>query len=305
MHIALKVDVDTYRGTLEGVPALLRLFDEYQVRATFLFSLGPDHTGRALRRLFRPGFLQKVRRTSVASNYGLKTLMYGTLLPGPHIGRKAGEVMRSVAEAGHEVGIHCYDHVRWQDFVAHQDETWTRRELGRAAEAFQQVFGRPARVHGAAGWQLNPHLLALEQEMGFRYASDVRGKSIFYPELQGVVSRCPQIPTTLPTLDELIGRDGITEENVHEHVYSASLHLRPHGHVYTLHAELEGMRLLPVMEKLLVMWKSFEGEVCALEDTFNAIDQDAIPTHRIGWGEIEGRSGHLAMQSVAIEREGV
>lgn len=302
MHIALKVDVDTYRGTLEGVPALLRLFDEYQVRATFLFSLGPDHTGRALRRVFRPGFLRKVRRTSVASNYGLKTLLYGTLLPGPHIGRKAGDVMRAVAEAGHEVGIHCYDHVRWQDFVAHKDAAWTRRELERAAEAFQQVFGRPALVHGAAGWQLNPHLLALEQEMGFRYASDVRGKSIFYPELQGVVSRCPQIPTTLPTLDELIGRDGVTEENVHEYVYSASLHLLPQGHVYTLHAELEGMRLLPVMEKLLVMWKSFEGEVCALEDTFNAIDQDAIPTHHIGWCEIEGRSGHLAMQSVALER---
>jgi undecaprenyl phosphate-alpha-L-ara4FN deformylase len=79
MQVALKVDVDTLRGTQEGVPELLRLFDQYQVRATFLFSLGPDHTGRALRRVFRPGFLAKVRRTSVASHYGLKTLMYGTL----------------------------------------------------------------------------------------------------------------------------------------------------------------------------------------------------------------------------------
>ena len=301
MHISLKVDVDTYRGTLEGVPALLRLFDEYQVRATFLFSLGPDHTGRALRRVFRPGFLKKVQRTSVTSHYGLKTLMYGTLLPGPHIGRKAGGVMRSVAEAGHEVGIHCYDHVRWQDFVAHRDAAWTRRELMRAAESFEEVFGRPARVHGAAGWQLNPHLLALEEEMGFRYASDVRGKRVFLPVLQGVESSCPQIPTTLPTLDELIGREGITQENVHEYVYAESLHLLPQGHVYTLHAELEGMRLLPVMERLLIMWKSQEGEVCALEDTFNALDLSTIPRHHVGWGEIGGRSGHLAMQGLAVD----
>ena len=46
-------------------------------------------TGRALRRVFRPGFLSKVKRTSVISHYGIKTLMYGTLLPGPHIGRVA------------------------------------------------------------------------------------------------------------------------------------------------------------------------------------------------------------------------
>lgn len=251
--------MDTYRGTLEGVPALLRLFDEFQIRATFLFSLGPDHTGRALRRVFRPGFLSKVRRTSVASNYGLKTLLYGVLLPGPHIGRKAGDILRSVAEAGHEVGIHCHDHVRWQDFVAGRDAIWTRREMMSAGSVFQQVFCRPARVHGAAGWQLNSHALAIEDEMGFTHASDVRGRYPFLPVFQGVESRCVQIPTTLPTLDELIGRDGIDSGNVHEYVYADSLRILPYGHVYTLHAELEGMQLLPVMRRLLTMWQSQGG----------------------------------------------
>ena len=301
MRIALKVDVDTYRGTLEGVPALLRLFDRYQVRATFLFSLGPDHTGRALRRVLRPGFLKKVRRTSVASHYGFKTLMYGVLLPGPHIGRRAGPLMRSVADAGHEVGIHCYDHVRWQDFVAQRGEAWTRREMQRAAEAFQAVFGQSARVHGAAGWQLNPHTLSLEEELGFRYASDVRGESAFLPVFDGVVSGCPQIPTTLPTLDELIGRDGITRDNVHERVHSESLHQLPHGHVYTLHAELEGMQLLPVMEKLLGHWKRDGGELCALEETYKLLVPSELPRHRIDWGRVDGRSGRLAVQGARVD----
>ena len=301
MRISLKVDVDTYRGTLEGVPALLRLFDRHQVRATFLFSLGPDHTGRALRRVLRPGFLKKVRRTSVASHYGFKTLMYGVLLPGPHIGRRAGALMRSVADAGHEVGIHCYDHVRWQDFVAQRDAAWTRREMQRAADAFQAVFGRPARVHGAAGWQLNPHTLSLEEELGFPYASDVRGESAFFPVFEGVESRCLQIPTTLPTLDELIGRDGITQENVHKHVYFESLRQLPGGHVYTLHAELEGMQLLPVMEKLLELWKKDEAELCTLEDHYSSLDTSALPRHRIEWGRVEGRSGRLAVQGLRVD----
>ena len=49
-RIALKVDVDTLRGTREGVPRLLDLMARHRARGTFLFSLGPDHTGWALRR---------------------------------------------------------------------------------------------------------------------------------------------------------------------------------------------------------------------------------------------------------------
>ena len=94
--LTLKVDVDTYRGTREGVPNLLRLLSAHQADATFLFSLGPDHTGWALRRALRPGFFQKVSRTSVVEHYGLKTLMYGVLLPAPDIGRDCAAQMRSV-----------------------------------------------------------------------------------------------------------------------------------------------------------------------------------------------------------------
>ncbi|KAA8109758.1 4-deoxy-4-formamido-L-arabinose-phosphoundecaprenol deformylase, partial [Salmonella enterica subsp. enterica serovar Lubbock] len=94
--IVLKIDVDTLRGTREGVPNLARMLREHEAGATFLFSLGPDHTGWALRRAFRPGFLKKVSRTSVVEHYGFRTLMYGVLLPGPDIGRKAAAEMRAI-----------------------------------------------------------------------------------------------------------------------------------------------------------------------------------------------------------------
>ena len=95
-QLAIKIDVDTDRGTREGVPALAALLTRHQVPATFLFSLGPDNTGRAIRRIFRPGFFSKVSRTSVVSTYGLRTLMNGVVLPGPHIARKNRNVMKLV-----------------------------------------------------------------------------------------------------------------------------------------------------------------------------------------------------------------
>ncbi|XLM21240.1 4-deoxy-4-formamido-L-arabinose-phosphoundecaprenol deformylase, partial [Chromobacterium piscinae] len=84
----MKIDVDTWRGTREGVPRLMEALRRHQAGATFLFSLGPDHTGRAIKRVFRPGFLSKVSRTSVVEHYGIRTLLYGTVLPGPDIGRR-------------------------------------------------------------------------------------------------------------------------------------------------------------------------------------------------------------------------
>src|SRR5665647_3682757 len=120
-QLALKIDVDTYRGTREGVPRLVEVLQRYNAQATFFFSLGPDHTGRAIKRVFRPGFLGKVSRTSVVEHYGIKTLLYGTLLPSPDIGKKCADIMRGVRDAGFEVGIHCFDHIRWQDYVADKD----------------------------------------------------------------------------------------------------------------------------------------------------------------------------------------
>src|SRR5258706_12269195 len=90
MQIALKVDVDTLRGTREGVPALVRTLQGSGAGATFLFSLGPDHTGRAIRRVFRRGFLSKVSRTSVLEHYGLPLPLYGALPPGPDSGAPPG-----------------------------------------------------------------------------------------------------------------------------------------------------------------------------------------------------------------------
>src|ERR1700692_3770300 len=208
-RIGLKVDVDTLRGTREGVPRLLALFKRHGADATFYFSVGPDHTGRAMRRVFRKGFAQKIARTSVLKQYGLKTLLYGVLLPGPDIGRSSGKVLRSVNDAGFEVGLHTYDHVRWQDYVAKATPGWTRAEFERGLGAFERVFGFLPQSHAAAGWQINAHGLELEREYGLRFASDTRGGPPFFPLLGEGVSDVAQLSTTLPTFDEILGLDGI------------------------------------------------------------------------------------------------
>ncbi len=289
MKLAIKVDVDTYRGTRDGVPRLVELLKTHQADATFLFSLGPDHTGRAMRRIFRPGFFSKVKRTSVLENYGIRTLLYGSLLPGPDIGRNCAAVLQRVKANGFEVGIHCWDHVRWQDFVSERDADWTEREMRRASERFQEIFHEKSRVWGAAGWQTNRHA-AWVQEQTCDYASDTRGRGPFRPLWDGVAIGCPQLPTTLPTLDELIG--------IHADVASHLLKLTetPADHVFTAHAELEGGRLIGDLEKLLSGWKRQGYELVSMRNLFLSLRVENLPKHEVIYGEVPGRSGTLALQ---------
>ncbi|HTY49511.1 MAG TPA: polysaccharide deacetylase family protein [Steroidobacteraceae bacterium] len=293
--IALKIDVDTLRGTLEGVPRLAALLSRTGAGATFYFSLGPDHTGRALKRVFRRGFLGKVRRTNVVGHYGIRTLLYGTLLPGPRIDRRAGEVMRAVRDAGFEVGVHCHDHVRWQDHVALAGAEWTAREFDRALESFAGVFGAAATTHAAAGWQINAHVLRLEQRAGLKYASDTRGSGPFWPSMDGVAGGCLQLPTTLPTFDELVGVDGCSEDGAAEEVLRRT-RAAAAPQVFTLHAELEGQRLYPQFERLLLAWQGAGHPLLALRELHGQLRGRALPRHSVELACIPGRSGLLATQ---------
>jgi undecaprenyl phosphate-alpha-L-ara4FN deformylase len=296
VNLALKIDVDTYRGTRYGVPRLVELLQKHGAGATFLFSLGPDHTGRAIKRVFRSGFLKKVRRTSVMSHYGITTLLYGTLLPGPDIGRRCAEIMRQVRDAGFEVGIHTHDHIRWQDHVVGEGAAWTRREMDLACDRFRDIFGADPKVHGAAGWQMNRHAYRLTQLLGFDYCSDTRGTQPYIPICKAEIIACPQLPTTLPTLDELIGVDGITKDNVVDHLVELSRNPLPSGHVYTLHAELEGMKLAPVFERLLEGWNGLGYDLVSLGGYFDTLPNKNLPRHDVATGAIPGRSGTLALQ---------
>ena len=313
-RIGLKVDVDTLRGTREGVPRLVALLRKHGVDATFYFSVGPDNTGRALRRIFRKGFAKKVARTSVLKHYGLKTLLYGVLLPGPDIGRSAGGIMRGVHDAGFEVGLHTYDHVRWQDYVAHASEAWTRIEFERGLQAFERVFGFLPQSHAAAGWQINAHGLELEQEYGLRYASDTRGGPPFFPVLGQGISSCPQLPTTLPTFDEVLGIDGVDESTIAEALFRRSSAAADARHedvardaadagdtdalqVFTLHAELEGMLLLDAFENLLEKWRDSGALIMRMANIHALAMRRPLPPRTVLMGEVAGRSGQLAVSA--------
>lgn len=294
--LSIKVDVDTDRGTRIGVPRLLKLFSDLEIPATFLFSLGPDHTGRAIKRIFRPGFLKKVGRTSVISTYGLRTLLNGTLLPGPHIGKRNEKVLYDVYSSGHEVGIHCYDHIRWQDGLDHMTREEVFEEFSKAQKEFERIFHFAAGTAGAAGWQANAFSLAAYDNAHLLYGSDVRGLFPFFPRVGNTIFKTLQIPTTLPTLDELLGRPEYPLHSLIDFYFKCLVEDQPN--VLTIHAELEGMKYFSWFENFLRAALSSSVSFKKLEEVAKTIltKRDCIPTCELIQGTVEGRSGTMAVQ---------
>ncbi len=286
-RIALKIDVDTCRGTLVGVPALIELLQRHQAAGSFFFSLGPDHSGREARSL------------SPSRYYDLATRLHGRLLPAPDIGIRGAGSMRKAQAAGFEVAVHAWNRVRWEAQVLTAENACIEAEMEQACRRFTAVFGEPPHAHGAAGWRMNRHALRLTQRLGFCYASDCRGKFPFVPVIDGELIHCPQLPTTLPTLDELLFPATVSVDQAVDRILDESSGV--HGdQVFTLRAELEGMQFSTALERLLVGWKSRGHQLVALRDLLTGCNIASLPRHSVIFAEIPGRFGPRMVQGPAF-----
>jgi peptidoglycan/xylan/chitin deacetylase (PgdA/CDA1 family) len=286
VKLALRIEVATRRGTREAVPRLLEALRRRGAGATFLFTLGPDRTGRAL------GELPRARRLEC---YGLRALLSGTLLPAPDLGAQCAQAMRRVRDEGFEPGIHAYDRVAWLARAARAGEAWTRAALERACERYQEIFGAPALVHGAAGWRMNRYAFRHGQRLGFSYGSDTRGIGPFVPVVDGELVACPQLPTTLPTLDEALAQSAGAHAAV-ERLLEASGARAPCGHVFTARAECEGGPFLELFTELLDGWRSLGFRIVSLRDYAAALDLARLPHHVV----VTGAPGGAALQGKAF-----
>jgi len=297
--VALRVDVDTRRGLEEGVPRLLELFRRATLRASFFVTMGPDRSGVAIRRALRPGFLLKMWRTNPFRLYGLRTLLSGTLLPAPPVGAGAPALLRQIADAGHEVALHGWDHVGWQDRIDRLAPSAIRADLTSAARAFVAIFGQAPRASAAPGWRTSPEALVIQEDWGLRYASDTRGDAPFRPWAAGGSLKTIQVPTTLPTMDELLGR-------VRDLPGALVGALRPGGNVFTLHAEVEGGPLRPALERFVEGARRAGAALTRLDEVAAAAlaDGDDLPVAPVIRGRVDGRSGWISAPGPAV-RPGV
>lgn len=296
MEIALKIDVDTHQGLELGVPRLAAMLERAGVAASFYISMGPDNSGRAIVRAFRNrGFVAKMFRTKAVSMYGVRTVLSGTLLPSRPIALSFPRVLRELKSRGFEVGVHGYDHVRWQDHLDEIGDGGVEGELGDAFEAYRAIFGEQARSFAAPGWRTNDAALLALDAMKLDYRSDTRGSAPYRCVVNGTVLKTPEIPTTMPTLDEVMGRRDLGDSGAVRKFYLDSF--KPDAlNVHTIHAETEGMSQLESFTALIRALVERGAKFLQLREAAARLDRGELPVCEVIRTTIEGRAGWISAQ---------
>ena len=291
MRLALKVDVDTHDGLARGLP---RLLDVAARRPLSVYvAMGPDNSGRAIRRVVtQRGFATKMFRSNALRLYGIRTALSGTLLPSRPIAAAFPDVLRRVVREGHELGVHGYDHVYWHDRITSLGERDIGDEIERAVVVFREIIGADPVGFAAPGWQCSAATLACLDRGPFVYHSSTRGTRPYRPRIGGVAGRLPEIPTTLPTLDEILGL-GVGRAAALDHVCRAFC--EDGLNVLTLHAEVEGGPYLDLFAELLDRLPATTS-LLRLVDIARTLDGTQLPVCDVAPGTRAGRAGPVACQ---------
>jgi len=98
---------------------------------------------------------------------------------------------------------------------------------------------------------------------------------------------------TLPTYDEALGRDGVTNENYNDR--QIALLSEEHPNVLTIHAEAEGGKCAEMFDEYLGRVLELGYKVIPLGELAEQVKSTA-PEGRLELAEFPGREGLLAIQ---------
>lgn len=254
--IALRIEVPGYRACA-ALPALIDLLQGHEAGASFLFGLGNDWLGRS-----------PVRHSA----------------------------LDEVRAAGFELGILGWQPTQWLKRAAAAPAAWVSEQFAHARTAFEKAFGSAPQLTAAPGWQGNPHALRLTQRLGFARASDTRGRHPFIPVWNGEIVRCPQIPVTLPTFDELTAASDKDMGGAVDALLALTAQPPRCGHVFNLTASRAIGKAPQHFERLLAGWRAQGYRIVSLDIFATGLVIEQLPRHEIVIGTVPGHPRPVLLQ---------
>lgn len=297
--LSLRIDIDTFHGCREGVPRLARALDALGVSGTFFAVAGRDSVGQHLRRLTRPGYLRRLRSVGaweVLRRLRWRSLLYGTLLPGPRVAQGNASLLRGLARAGHEVGLHGDDHALWADREQALSRDDVRAYWRRARLLFADALGFEAPTAAAPNWRASDLALEVFDEGVMRYRSDTRGAGAFRPRVGSRTLRTAQLPVNLPTVHELLAAGGCSLEDA---ALGVVARLDPEvPNVWNLHDWFEGLRAPELVRVVVVAARARGFRVIPMGAVLESADLAALPAARVVRAAVPGGIGTVSSRAV-------
>jgi hypothetical protein len=246
--------------------------------------MGPDASGRAILQLVKnPRFLKKMLRTNASRLYGIKTALYGSLLPSPMIALSFPELVEQIISGGHEVEFHAWDHRRWQDELYKRSSEWIEDWFEKGIEAYRKLVKKDPSSFGAPSWLIDDRVLEISRKYPFRYLSCTRAKEPFIHEISGLM----EIPSDLPCFEEIGVAQGVPR--ILDILKDGGMHILP------VHAEVEGGIWDKYFIELCERALSMDFQILPLSEIRILLESEALPVRKYRMELLPGRPSPSAV----------
>lgn len=204
-YFCFRFDIDTHKCLHEGVPRLLNLACELNVKYTFFVNFGQAVN----RSLFINELVRGTKKTigtkslSALTKLGIKDYISVALF-NPFIGTSSQNILGEILRQGHEIGLHGgRNHETW----LRQAHTWPittiRRELMWGINQMKHVSDLRMAGFASPGWNGSKKINTVLEELHFSYVADIHSDKPY--ETIKVVNGLKLIPTNITGEPEGVG----------------------------------------------------------------------------------------------------
>lgn len=193
-------DIDHLYGLERGVPNILSVCRDFNVKCSFYINLGKAYDLREW--LFRSIKKSFDKLTDSASINIIQKLGYFRLLQliflNPNVGLSRIDILKTILNEGHELGLHgAMNHMLWSRRVWDFDIDTIEKMLQEAMLRFKENLGINIFGFAAPGFRWSTDSLECIDRLGFAYTGDLPGNQPFYPKIDSKTYKHLCIPVTI------------------------------------------------------------------------------------------------------------
>ncbi len=181
--LSLRIDIDSRKGLVEGVPKILDILKKNKQKASFYIPMGGESNIIELLKYRGGGYGKGIAKHSLFEK--LRMVLF------PHNFAKVNkDILKRIIDEGHELGVHGWKHRPWTRGL---DKIDINNHLKKSVKMYKNLFGASPNSFAAPGFNTNKDYLKALDNNGFKIASDLDGKEPFHPKNCSHV----QVPITI------------------------------------------------------------------------------------------------------------
>jgi peptidoglycan/xylan/chitin deacetylase (PgdA/CDA1 family) len=196
----LRWDIDHLYGLEKGVPRIISVCNEFNVKCSFYINLGKSFDFREW--MFKSLKKSYIKLKDPVSINIIQKLGYFRSLQlialNPKVGLSRIDLLRQIIVEGHELGLHgALNHMLWSRRLDDFSINEVDQMLEQAVFIFKKELGINIIGFAAPGFRWSRASLTCLDRIGFAYSGDQWGDKPFYPRLNGTTFKHMCLPVTL------------------------------------------------------------------------------------------------------------